>query len=113
MSKSIMHSKASHTCYLCMALHNDHTMKFYLEEHHVFGGNPNRRHSEHYGLKVYLCPEHHRTSDEAVHRPDRNKNQKLLQAAGQREFKKWYPGEDFVKIFGKNYCEEGKESDRQ
>ena len=31
-----------------------------VEEHHIFYGTANRSLSEKYGLKVYLCPLHHR-----------------------------------------------------
>lgn len=101
--KSILHSKAARTCYLCAVLHEDFRERRDLEEHHVFGGNPNRKLSERYGLKVYLCPEHHRTGDEAVHRPDKNDNQKRLQAAAQEAFERWYPDVSFREVFGKNY----------
>ena len=49
---SIMHSRESGTCYLCMKLHNDYRRHPALQEHHIFGGCPNRTHSGHYGLKV-------------------------------------------------------------
>lgn len=49
----------SGTCYLCMKLHNDYRRHPVLQEHHIFGGCPNRTHSGHYGLKVYLCNVHH------------------------------------------------------
>lgn len=38
----------------------------YVEEHHVFYGTANRTLSEEYGLKVYLCHEHH-TGKSGVH----------------------------------------------
>ena len=67
--KSILHNKQDGTCYLCMLLHDDHGRK-QTQEHHVFYGTANRKISEKYGLKAYLCLEHH-TYDggsEAVHR---------------------------------------------
>lgn len=106
MGKSIIHDKASRTCYLCAQLLHDFSEKTVLEEHHIFGGNPNRKNSEKYGLKVYLCPQHHRTSTEAVHRPDRNYHQRMLQIKAQRYFEECYPHLDFVAIFGKNYYAE-------
>ena len=42
---SIMHSRESGTCYLCMKLHNDYRRHPALQEHHIFGGCPNRTHS--------------------------------------------------------------------
>lgn len=99
--RSIMHDKEDHTCYLCMILHGDYMQRTGLEEHHVIGGNPGRKLSTKYGLLVYLCPEHHRTSKEAVHK---NKEIRLmLQAAGQKAFERKYKNLDFMSVFGKNY----------
>lgn len=108
--KSIMHKKADRTCYLCMMLHCDYTRRTGLQEHHVIGGNPGRKLSERYGLKVYLCLQHHLYDggSEAVHR-----NQKIrleLEKEGQRAFEKAYPYLEFKKIFGKNRL---TEEDRQ
>lgn len=50
MSKSIIQKKKE--CIICNSLN--------VEEHHVFFGTANRKLSEKYGLKVYLCAEHHR-----------------------------------------------------
>lgn len=101
--KSILHDKQSWTCYLCAILHTDFGRKTALEEHHIFGGNPNRKRSEQQGLKVYLCPEHHRTGAEAVHRLDLNGNQKLLQEIAQKAFEQKHTREEFIKIFWKSY----------
>ena len=98
--KSIMHDKEDGTCYLCMLLHNDYQRRANLEEHHVFMG-PSRRNSEKYGLKVYLCNQHHTNGKEAVHVS--YEVCRILQSAGQQEFLKKYPDKDFMKIFGKNY----------
>lgn len=98
--KSILHSKESKTCYLCGALHDDWSRKNDLEEHHIFGG-PNRILSEIYGLKVYLCPNHHLYGHEAVHYNKKIRQQ--LQAEGQQAFEREYPKKDFQKIFGRNY----------
>lgn len=101
--KSILHDKSLGTCYLCAVLNTDFSVKTDLEAHHVFGGNPNRKHSEKYGLKVYLCRKHHRESDEAVHRPDKNENQRLLYEIAQAEFEKRHTRAEFMAIFGKSY----------
>jgi len=98
--KSIMHDKEDGTCYLCMLLHNDYQRRANLEEHHVFMG-PSRNKSERYGLKVYLCHEHHLDNPEAVH--VNYDICRILQSAAQTAFIKHYPEEDFMKIFGKNY----------
>lgn len=70
MSQSILQEEK--VCFICPRLQN-------LEQHHIFGG-ANRRWSEKYGLKVWLCPRCHRDQKEGVH--------------GNKEI---------MKIFGKNY----------
>ena len=97
---SIMQSK-DQTCYLCGKLNQDYGRKRVLHEHHVFGGTANRTLSEKYGLKVWLCVDHHLTGPEAVHQ---NADiMRMLRRDGQRAFETVYPDLDFVKIFGKNY----------
>lgn len=111
--KSIMQDKQAHTCYLCMMLHSDYSEK-QTQEHHVFFGTANRRLSEKYGLKVYLCLEHHETGRDAVHR--NAETALLVKQAGQRAFEKRWPDLDFRKIFGKNFLpvqEQIKRADRQ
>lgn len=101
MSKSIMHNKKDGTCYLCMLLHNDYSRKTNLEEHHVMEGTANRRLSEHYGLKVYLDPEHHRLSRESPHQA--KKISDLLHVEAQKAFEKKYGHEKWMQVFGRNY----------
>lgn len=102
--KSIMHQKDG-TCYLCMKLHADYSMK-QTQEHHAIHGAGRRKLSEKYGLKVQLCLRHH-TADggpEAVH-----KNAEidlLVKKDAQKAFEKRWPALDFRGIFGKNYLEE-------
>ena len=92
--------QADGTCYLCVRLHDDYRAHRGLEEHHIFGG-PNRKLSEKYGLKVKLCPDHHRNGEEAAHR---NADvARVLHEDGQRMFEKHHPGEEFRNVFGKNY----------
>lgn len=60
-------------CYICRQLLNEQGIfkqltPYNLEEHHIMHGTANRKVSERYGLKVYLCIPHHRTGDNAVHR---------------------------------------------
>ena len=72
-----------------------------LHEHHVFDGTANRRLSEMYGLKVYLCARHHNMSNEGVHF---NKKLELaLKRFAQKRFEKLYSHEKFMSVFGKNY----------
>ena len=73
-----------------------------LEEHHVFNG-PNRRNSEKYGLKVYLCYVCHRDNKLGVHGCNTDLRERLQQA-GQQAFEDNFGTRDeFMKIFGKNY----------
>ena len=104
--KSIMQTKKDH-CYICEALYDDPFPKI-TEEHHIFMGTANRRMSERYGLKVYLCHEHHRTGKKAVHR-DRNMCLWLM-GQGKIVFKRTYPDLKFRDIFGKEFvCVEEQE----
>lgn len=71
-----------------------------LERHHIFGG-ANRKHSERYGLTVWLRHDWHNEPPYGVHH-----NRVLmdrLHKEGQLAFEKAYPELDFVEIFGRNY----------
>ena len=87
-------------CYLCGASGQ-------TEEHHCFGG-PNRKLSEKYGLKVYLCISCHRTGPNAVHDSmNGNENRKVLHEDAQRAFEAhWGTRDYFRQIFGRNYLDE-------
>lgn len=86
-------------CYICKGRAS--------EEHHCIYGTANRKLSEKYGLKVYLCPNCHRTSNRAVH-TNYFIDTKIKQAA-QQKFIEVYPDLDFLHIFGRNYLFEVKE----
>ena len=104
--RSIMPDKSQEMCYMCMKLHGDYRRRSNLEEHHVLYGAGRRKLSEKYGLKVYLCHEHHNDehSKEAVH--FNRENRILLCKAAQRAFKEHFPEKDFTEIFGRNYLQE-------
>ena len=105
--RSIMHSKEEGTCYLCMMLHGDYSRK-QTQEHHVIFGRGQRKLSEKYGLKVYLCRAHHLHDGgpEAVHR---NADiSRMLCEEAQREFEGRFRQQDFREIFGRNYVEDSK-----
>lgn len=88
-------------CYLCDALHGEWNERS-LEEHHIFAGTANRRQSEKYGLKVYLCQDHHRDGKEAAHRS--RKSAQLLHEIGQTAFETQHGSRQaFMNIFGRNY----------
>ncbi len=67
-------------------------------------GTAQRKLSEHFGLKVYLCLGHHRTSDEAVH--FNRHNAELLMQDAQKVFEEKYSHEEWMNTFGKNYLNE-------
>lgn len=102
---SIMHRKSDKTCYLCMAIHLEYSTQSILEEHHVIYGKGKRTLSEKYGLKVYLCPNHHRDSIESVHHNTANNLSFdcMLKQKAQQAFEERYPKLSFIEIFGKNY----------
>lgn len=73
-----------------------------LESHHIFFGS-NRKKSEKYGLKVWLCGETcHRNGKKAVHK---NRETDLyLKRIGQEAFESCYGDRaDFIREFGKSY----------
>ncbi len=76
-----------------------------LEEHHVFYGTANRMKSERYGMKVYLCPEHHRAQPEGVHGGNRELDLKLKRFA-QMRFEQMFGHELFMKVFGRNWLDQ-------
>lgn len=85
-----------------MQLDNNHKryLPIFIEEHHIFEG-PNRKHSEEYGLKVWLCLEHHTLGALAVHNcPEM---MKLMHQIGQRAFEETHSRQQFIDIFGKSY----------
>ena len=101
MAKSIMHNKRDGTCYLCMLLNGDYDTRTGLHEHHAMPGTANRSLSEDYGLKVYLCIQHHIYGPSAVHN---NINmQRLLQRKAQEAFEKKYSHDKWMEVFGKNF----------
>lgn len=99
MSKSILKTRKNE-CYLCKMLYDDDSWKK-TDEHHIFFGTSNRKNSEHYGLKVFLCDAHHEHSEEAVH--VNHEMSLMLQQTAQRVFEKQYSRELFMQVFGKNY----------
>ena len=88
--KSIIQEKKE--CYICKS-------QQWLECHHIFAGTANKKQSEKYGLKVYLCNSCHRQAQLVY-----DSGLELKQVAQQIAMKHygWTVGE-FRKIFGKNY----------
>jgi hypothetical protein len=82
-------------CWVCKTTYD-------LHEHHVFFGTSNRKKSEQYGMKVWLCARHHNMSNEGVHfnKPLDNRLKKFAQ-----EYFENHIGtrEDFIREFGRSY----------
>lgn len=90
--KSIIQDKKQ-----CMVCHNANA-----EEHHVFFGTANRKLSEKYGLKVYLCTEHHRGT-RGVHGREGKTLDTYLKELAQSRFEEKESREKFRQIFGISY----------
>ena len=94
MAKSILQTNKK--CFFCGS-------QTWLEDHHVFNGNPNRSLSEKYGLKVWLCHAHHNEPPDGVHfNADANR---LLKSTAQKKAMEHYGWnvDTFRNKFGKSY----------
>lgn len=92
MARSIIQSEKE--CFVCKTTLN-------LHEHHVFFGTGNRKISERYGMKVWLCQEHH-TGRNGVHF-DRQLDL-LIKTVAQGTFEKEIGSrEEFRRLFGRSY----------
>ncbi len=91
MAASILQSEKE--CWFCES-------RAGLEEHHIFAGVANRRISEKYGLKVWLCHEHHTGNDGAQY--DQEKNLQMKQEA-KRNFAALYSHDMWMRLIRKNY----------
>lgn len=81
-------------CYVCRTTNN-------LHSHHIFYGTANRKQSEKYGLKVYLCQEHH-TGNTGVHF-QKDLDMHLKKIAQEHFEAEQGNREDFRRIFGRSY----------
>ena len=82
-------------CYVCGTTYN-------LHSHHIYFGNPWRKLSERYGMKVYLCWLHHEGAY-GVHGKYGHELDIKLKKKGQEVFERYYSDLNFKDIFGKNY----------
>lgn len=82
-------------CYACGTTLN-------LHDHHIIYGTSNRKKSEKYGLKVWLCAYHHNMSNEGVHF---NKTLDMaLKTKAQTYYEEHYGSrQDFIREFGRSY----------
>ena len=87
-------------CYICRNLYGFENTNN-LQEHHILFGTANRSKSEEYGLKVWLCVEHHTAGEWAVHKcRDRDI---YLKKIAQRKFEETHTREEFIRTFGKSF----------
>lgn len=82
-------------CYVCGQVTN-------LHSHHILFGK-NRSNAEKYGLKVWLCYQHHING---VHGRDGHALDLKLKQIAQRTFEEKHTRKEFIKIFGRNYLDE-------
>ena len=95
--KSIIQADREH-CFICGK--NASAEYFGLDEHHVYGAF-NRRNSEKYGLKVYIC--HDSCHINGVHK-NAELNRKVQAIVQKRAMDKYsWDEETFISIFGKSY----------
>ena len=73
-----------------------------LECHHCLHGTANKAQADRLGLWIWLCPAHHRTGKDAVHR-DKEIDIRIERIAQASYEKKIGDRESFMRIFGKNY----------
>ena len=94
MAESILQTEKE--CWFCSA-------KIGLEEHHIFAGVANRKISEKYGLKVWLCHRHHTGADGAQYDRDLNL---LLKQEAQKAFEVHHSRAEWMDLIRNNYLEE-------
>ena len=104
---SIMQQEDDNRCYLCMLLEGNYLEQDNLEEHHVLFGALHKL-SDWYGLRVKLCPRHHRNGPEAVH--NNRENARLLMKIAQLMFMTAYPRLNWIKVIEVNYWEDEDET---
>lgn len=81
-------------CYVCGTTYG-------LHDHHIIYGTANRKQSEKYGLKVWLCQEHHTGSTGAHFNKDLDLHLKKL---AQEHFEALYGARnEFIRVFGRSY----------
>jgi hypothetical protein len=74
----------------------------HLHKHHIYGGIGRRKLSEHFGMWVYLCPEHHNMSKHGVH-SDTLLDLKLKKLGQETWEFNGGSRVQFIQIFGRSY----------
>lgn len=95
MAKSILQKDKE--CYLCRRFYNLRTTRG-LEEHHILFGRGRRELSERYGLKVWLCHNHHNEPHMGVHFDPAAR--RVLEQAAQFAFDELHGPGSFAEVFG-------------
>lgn len=95
VAKSILRQDMD-TCYLCGSCG-------WLETHHIFGGNPNRKISDKHGFTVRLCPRCHRAGRDSVHNARNQGKDLFLKQTCQRAYEEAHTREEFIALIGKSY----------
>lgn len=86
-------------CYICRRMYNLRTARG-LEEHHILFGRGRRELSERYGLKVWLCHNHHNEPPLGVHYNPETRRE--LEKAARAAFDAQHGEGSFDRIFGEN-----------
>lgn len=108
MAKSILQSDKE--CYLCRRFYNLRTTRG-LEEHHILFGRGRRALSEQYGLKVWLCHDHHNEPPLGVHFDPGAR--RVLEQDAQFAFDNLHGHGSFAKVFGEEIQEDTYAPDRK
>ena len=82
-------------CFVCKTTYG-------LHDHHIVYGTANRKKSEEYGFKVWLCGRHHNLSNEGVHF-NRELDLKLKRIAQEKWLAGGHTKEEWHQEFGKWY----------
>ena len=90
--KSIIQTEKQ--CFVCGTTFN-------LHDHHIIYGTANRKQSEKYGLKVWLCCEHH-VGNTGVHN-NRDLDMHLKKLAQEHFEARYGARNEFRRVFGKSY----------
>jgi len=92
--KSVLQTRKE--CFICGAQTN-------LHDHHIIYGVANRKKSEKYGLKCFLCYEHHEGNTGVHHNPNKSYDLYLKQTAQEYYEEHYGSREDFIREFGKSF----------
>lgn len=105
MSRSIIQERKE--CFICRALSDGigEVKSEGLERHHIMFGysSKDRDYSEHFGLWVWLCHEHHREGELSPHKSKRTNI--ALRKVAQAAFEQKHSHEEWMRIFRVNYRE--------